>query len=175
MKEKEGGTISRLFFDLDGTLAKWQEVSIEELYRSGYFRELPATKLAKYANGIADELREEGIEVFILSSVLNETARKEKDGWCDEHVPNILREHRLYVPYGSDKAAFVRELFRKPISQADVLVDDYSPNLVQWTAWGGNAIKWLNGINGLGNTFKGKRVGTVLALNELLLKAEIRK
>ena len=58
----------RLFVDMDGTLAKWNEVQYEEqLLEEGYYRNLkPNQKVVDEVNSIIDK----GYDVYVLSCVL---------------------------------------------------------------------------------------------------------
>jgi len=146
----------RIFFDLDGTLAKWQEnASIEDLYRKGYFENLPAEKeLVDLVNRLSKTQHK---TVYILSAYLSDSlyAREEKLAWIRKHLPkNVLP---LLVPYGENKAKFVEKRTGISISSTDLLVDDHSKNCIEWEEAGGRSIKFLNGINGLGTKWNGKR------------------
>lgn len=159
-----------IYIDLDGTAAEWRAAaSPADLKKKGYFATLAPTEIAAFANSLAENA---ACEAFILSAYMPDTyAFDEKHDWSDQHIPNINRDHRLLVPCGVNKAAFVMEALRHPLTKDDVLIDDYSINLIEWEAAGGTAIKWLNGINGNNNTFKGTRVQDIDTLHEILFGA----
>lgn len=150
---------------MDGTVAEWRTAAtMDELNQPGYFRSLAPTEVAKVAEQFAKEYPE---NVFILSAVLTDDSKTEKSAWCDEHIPHVLSSHRLYVPYGSNKADFICELFRQEcLNLDDILIDDHTPNLIEWRKAGGTAIKWLNGINGLNGTFNGYRIQDIKELEQ---------
>lgn len=139
----------RLIFDMDGTLAKWNAVSDEQLFEKGYFENLePNLNLVVAVNKLlAYEEEKEGI--YILSSYLKDSAfaLEEKNRWLDKYIPDIDKNHRLFVPYGMSKAEFFNEQGLSPIKENDFLVDDYTVNLNEWRKMGGTGIKFLNGIN----------------------------
>ena len=75
----------------------------------------------------------------------------EKEAWLDRYLPEIDTQHRIFVPCGSPKSAFVPEGIKK----SDVLLDDYSQNLHEWK---GKGIKLMNGINGTRGSWQGARI-----------------
>lgn len=156
-----------VYFDMDGTLAEWKEVdTFSQLLRKGYFRTLRPTKLAVYANRLAAEGK---ADTNSCSSYITEGySLSEKNEWMDESVPNIDDSHRIFIPYGVEKAKFVMDVLKRPLTKGDILVDDHTPNLIAWEKAGGTAIKWLNGINGLNGKFKGPRVSDIEELDELI-------
>lgn len=160
-----------IFFDLDGTLAVWHTVSsITELQKKGYFYNLEPTILTKFANRLATH---KGVETVVLSHYLPDTyALNDKNRWCDVHVPKISRDRRLYVPCGVSKAEFIREMLKRPLTEDDILVDDFSKNLIEWEKAGGKAIKWLNGMNGTGGTFTGTRVRHIPELYNIICQEQ---
>lgn len=160
--------MKRVFFDMDGTMAEWKDASLEELYQRNYFKSLQPTEVASYANALA---RDRKADIYALSSYFTDSnALSEKKSWCDFHVPDIDGFHRLFVPYGVSKSAFIAEVFRRSLTSEDVLVDDYTANLLQWKEEGGRAIKWLNGINGNGGQFDGIRVDNIPMLEKEIFK-----
>ncbi len=143
----------RLFVDMDGTLAEFRSVdTLETLYEKGYFAELRPQETV--VEGIKTFMNEnQAAEVFILSSVLTDSpyAAAEKEAWLDRYLPEIDTQHRIFVPCGSPKSAFVPEGIKK----SDVLLDDYSQNLHEWQ---GKGIKLMNGINGTRGSWQGARI-----------------
>ena len=138
---------AKIYWDLDGTLAKWKEsATMEDLYHKNYFLTLDAESgLCNVANEIG---KRENIDSYILTSYLSDSeyAKDEKLEWTIKHVSN-LSDAVLFVPYGSEKAAFVEKLKHGRLNKSDVLIDDHSPNLIAWEKAGGTAVKWCNGIN----------------------------
>ena len=136
----------RLFVDMDGTLAVFTPVdTMETLYEKGYFQSLEPIKNA--VAGLKLFIKENPeTEVFILSSVLSDSpyALKEKQAWLTQQLPEIDTAHQIFNPCGTDKSAFVPG----GITATDILLDDYTDNLLSWQNHGGTAIKFMNGING---------------------------
>lgn len=146
----------RLYIDMDGTLAVFKPTEeIETLYEKDYFRKLPpqgnmieGIKLFMKANPQT--------EVFILSSVLSDSpyALEEKQDWLDLYLPQIDRAHRIFPPCGVDKAEFIYG----DIKPTDILLDDYTNNLLSWQKHGGTGIKAMNGINGTKGRWQDRQI-----------------
>lgn len=146
-------TKSRLFIDLDGTVARFYDASpnyLEEMYEKGYFRNLqPYEKMTEGIKLFMEQHKD--VEVFTLSAKVNGEppyCEAEKQEWLDEYLPEIDREHRLFTEIGHNKAEYIPN----GISKSDVLYDDYNKNLIDWENSGGVALKCHNNINmkGLG-------------------------
>jgi len=165
--ENYDGEKKFVFFDLDGTAAEWRtSASLSDLYQKGYFSSLKPTEIATYANELA-KIPE--IETFSLSAYFPDSfAYEEKNIWIDQFIPNIDKEHRIFVPCGIDKASFVVDALRHFLTNKHVLVDDYTENLTGWHQAGGRAIKWLNGINGCNGKFQGNRTNSLFELNDMI-------
>lgn len=143
-----------LFIDIDGTLAVFKKVSVDELYERGYFLKLDPIhdsisafkKLATYTENI-----------YILSSYFADSqyALKEKREWVERYLPGAKC---IFVPCGISKASVVKDIAGRDLTEDDILIDDYSENLLDWQSYGGCAVKFLNGDNGNGKKWLGKRV-----------------
>ncbi len=134
----------RLFVDMDGTLAVFKPVDeMETLYEEGYFKTLePQRNVVEAVRQIIKNHPE--IEVNILSAYLTDSsyALKEKNEWLDRYLPEIDREHRIFMPCGTDK----KEAIKDGIRSNDFLLDDYTKNLNEWQP-PARGIKLLNSIN----------------------------
>ena len=134
---------TRLFVDMDGTLATFHLVELEKLYEEGYFRNLaPMQNVVDAVKEII--LEDPEIEVYILSAYLTDSpyALKEKNEWLDEHLPELGKENRIFLPCGEDK----KQVIPGGVRENDFLLDDYTNNLMLWQP-PGKGIKLLNGIN----------------------------
>lgn len=157
----------RVYFDMDGTIAKWRDVSIEETRKPGYFADLePEMELLDF---MRDAIKL-GENIYILSSYYTDTrALLEKKKWLDRYLPEIDSAHCLFVPYGkTNKTEFLVGMLHRKLSKADILVDDHTPNLQCWEEAGGLGVKWLNGLNGKNGCFDGIRVGSTEDLRAVL-------
>lgn len=145
----------RLFVDMDGTLAVFKQVDeLETLYEKGYFLNLaPQRNVLAAIKELAVNHPE--IEVNILSAYLTDSqyALQEKNEWLDRFLPEIDRDHRVFVPCGTDK----KEGIRDGIRRNDFLLDDYTKNLNEWQP-PARGIKLLNGINHSRGTWQADRL-----------------
>lgn len=148
---------TRLFIDMDGTLAVWKQATcFEDLLQPGYFRDLPPYQTVLDAVKILCTTKPE-LDVYALSAYIpeNQYAVSEKNAWLDAYLPEIDSEHRIFVACGSSKARAAANRLKTPcIGNSFVLLDDYSVNLHEWKANLGSCIKLRNGINGNGEPGK---------------------
>lgn len=153
LQERARVAPQRLFVDMDGTLTEFlPQVSMAPLYEKGYFRNLPPHV------GVVQAIRllileHPEVEVYILSAYLTDSpyAFDEKNAWVDAYLPQLDAAHRLFVPNGSDKRACIKD-----IRADDVLLDDYTKNLLRWQPSRG--IKLINAINNTKKTWTGSFV-----------------
>lgn len=143
----------RIFVDMDGTLAKWNNVATEVLYEKGYYENLEPNQ--NLVNQIK-KLISNGEDIYILSSFLYDSdyALAEKNIWLDNYLPEIPSEKRIFVHYGDNKKDYIVN----GISSSDYLIDDYTKNLFEWKEAGGTGIKYLNGINHTKGTWGGLKI-----------------
>ena len=144
----------RVFIDMDGTLAEFKPTSkLEDLYEENYFRDLKPYN--EVVNAAKELIKDPDIEVFILSAVLTDSqyALKEKNEWLDQYLPEIDKEHRVFMPCGTDKKEYVPDGIKK----TDILLDDYTKNLNDWEP-PAVGLKLLNGINDTNQSWAGERV-----------------
>ena len=137
-----------IYFDIDGVLAKWQDVPLEELTSPGYFKNLPAEKhMCKVFNLLLLH-KETTFNIFTLSSVFQDNhSIEEKKEWLRNISPWLPEENMIFVPYGTKKSDFIQ----KP-QETDILVDDFTKNLKEWHGIG---VKVFNGINGTHGSWNG--------------------
>lgn len=127
-----------IYFDLDGTLAKFNKnATMEEVFSPGYFRGLDPHREMIW---LAKKLHDQGFEVCILSKACH-SAISEKYEWLKEYMPFIKKENIYFVPIEANKCNFV-----PPIKATDVLIDDYWKNLTP-DKWQGAAVKCVTDIN----------------------------
>lgn len=164
----------KLFWDMDGTLAVWNpDATVEELFSKGYFLNREAeTKLCKIAEKLSAMY-----ESYILTACMegSDYLIPEKKVWISRFVPNFYQKV-LFVPCGVSKAKFVSDVFHRELSDRDVLIDDHSPNLLQWQDDGGTGIKWCNAINNSGKSrYTGLRCSTVREIREAVISLGVEK
>lgn len=142
-----------LFVDIDGTIAEWKTgSSLCDLYKKGFFYDVKPNK--ELISFIQSYLNNEKIEIYILTAVISKQAIEEKNRWLNDHMP-IAQENRIFVPNGQNKAEFVENIFKEKLNKSYILLDDHTPNLIQWEEAGGTAIKALNGINRIEGKWQG--------------------
>jgi len=160
--------MKKIFFDMDGTLTEWRRIADEdELYRKGYFLSLKPNRSVIES---ARKLAEAGEEVYILSCVLTDSkyAGKEKKDWLRKYMPFVPEDRWIFVPYGTGKTQYLAEhLGITELSPNEVLIDDYSANLWDWSENNGLAVKLMNGVNGTKGTWQGLKVGAENAAGTL--------
>ncbi|MDQ0361576.1 5' nucleotidase, NT5C type [Breznakia pachnodae] len=164
----------RVFVDMDGTLAEWNNVEVlEQLYEKDYFGSLkPYTNVV---DAIKELNKNENIEFFILSKYLPDSKYSliEKNEWLDKYLPEIEEDKRIFVKDGELKSVIMNE--RLGLRDSDILIDDYNQNLYEWQSAGGTAIKIKNGINHNRGTWEGlllSRESNCLAkeMNEIIFE-----
>lgn len=146
--------MKRIFIDLDGTLALWRsEATQDDLYSDGYYYDLPAQEnvlkgIKHFMAGVKPH-----VEVYILSCFLPKSAYalRDKRRWCRELLPEIPEQNLIFVPYGKKKEGYVPGGIRKD----DILLDDYTQNLLSWSGVG---VKCRTRINHTKGTWKGPMV-----------------
>lgn len=146
----------RVFVDMDGTLAEWMpSKTLEELYQPGYFAGLnPQMSVVQAVKKLATD-HADAIETYILSAVLEDCpyAIPDKNHWLDLYLPEVISARRLFVSGDIPKPQAVPGGVRPD----DVLLDDYTVNLLAWSGYG-KGVKLLNGINHSRGTWKGPMI-----------------
>lgn len=172
----------RLFVDMDGTLAEWRNIHIdvedfesstdvqkkvnEILTKPGYYRTLAPHK--NVVDTIRDIIKENKIEVYVLSCVIlsdkPDSPVVQKETWLAEYLPEIDKEHQIFVPNGDNKFRYawhyLKSLGERTLGPGDYLLDDYTKNLNEWynKRAGTYGIKLLNNLNSSKGTWKGAQV-----------------
>lgn len=153
----------RIFFDMDGVLAYWNDKASYETYSTpGYFRNLePVSNVVKMAKKLFDTCDN---EIFICSACLDKDREEEKNFWLDKYLPYIDSEHRVFTRCGKSKTDAVYE-FTGSLKNDDVLIDDFTNNLKEWY---GIPVKLMNGMNGTKGTWKGRKIRGYINSEEML-------
>lgn len=141
--------MKRIFFDMDGTLARFYEkANWMEVWRNpGFFLSLRPYESVIEAIKMLRE--RDDVTVYILSAAANETIKSEKREWLSKQFPGSAPLSCFFTELGENKAEHIVSFFHH-ITDDDILVDDYSANLVAWEEAGGKSVKLLNEVNGLG-------------------------
>ena len=159
----------RLFVDMDGVLAGFKKTASQNnLYEKNYFRNLPPQE------NVVEAIRQiilqdsNNIDVYILTSVLQNHlyAIAEKRAWLSEFLPEVELDRMICVPHSEIKTGYVPGGVRLD----DVLLDDYTVNLLAWEKFG-TGIKLLNDINHTNGTWQGEFVHR--QSHPMMIKTEI--
>jgi 5'(3')-deoxyribonucleotidase len=162
-----------LFVDMDGTLVHFRQngekyvdingdtryFHLDDIYEPGYYHPncLPPEinvlrAVQSLTNGISP------YTVYVLSAVEPRSASAyiDKNLWLDQYLPEVKAEHRIFMPCGAKKADYIN----LANGELNVLLDDYTRNLQEWTTGKVNniGIKILNGINDTHKSWQGDRV-----------------
>ena len=142
--------MKNLYIDMDGTLCRFYEqaLCVEKCREPGFFRLLrPYENLVTAIQILRDSALDvkENFRIFILSSVYDKDARKDKEYWLRNHVSTDIPA--FFSAVNVNKAEFAEVLFGVGLSRDDYLLDDYSKNLIEWTEAGGTGIKFGNELN----------------------------
>ena len=135
----------KLYWDMDGVINHF--IKDGDYLREGYFYGLPVHEEIKKT---IDIFNEEKVEQFILSKYPNKTACFDKMKSIVELFPWFKRKNIILLPYEDDKTKYVGR-----IDKNDILIDDFTPNLVEWQEIGGTPIKCINKINNTTGRWKG--------------------
>ena len=149
----------RIFVDMDGTLARFhdEQLYLERMCEKGFFAGLkPFDNAVEAIKHIIDN--RPNVDVYVLSAAITTPyCLAEKNAWLDKYLPNIDKEHRIFVEnlstakslcvpgsymYKDDNGKYHNKIFKN-----DILIDDYNKNLEEWGRDGGTAIKAKNNIN----------------------------
>lgn len=143
----------RLFVDMDGTLNCFDNHidSIDTLYKKGFFENLsPRNQVIK---GLKEFMKHDK-EVYILTNISNSKyAVDEKNKWIDKYLPDIDKQHRIFVPFGEDVFTYVQN----KITPTDFLLDDSIENLKYWDK-NGTGIKLINEVNDKDSSWDGEEI-----------------
>lgn len=150
------------YFDMDGVLAKfirWDDCPMPPFMREGshYFlhREPDRRALEIFQTLYHDETP--NARARILTRVLDEsdgdgisdTLRQEwwtdKRAWVLSNTVGVDTS-KCFLMSGKDKGALLADV-PMPQRKYHILIDDFNPNLINWRAAGGTAVKYINDLN----------------------------
>ena len=160
----------KLYLDMDGVVANFDEKVCEYQHLDEqpwltvphFFRELNPIGNPNFE--IERLLKRQWNEIFILSKVeVRDTLSRVMDKiiWIQKNLPAIPLENIIIVPYHESKLDYIKG----NIDKSYTLIDDYSPNLIEWEQAGGNAIKFR-----LGNHKENYRFPQISDLSEIQKK-----
>ena len=147
-----------IFLDMDGTVARFYErraSCLEEMYDKDFFKFLNPYMSMLYA---VKALVAKGHNIYICSACVTEHCKDEKKEWLKALLPEIPENHYILLEVGQNKADIVKKVLDTDDLSEAYLVDDYSRNLHEWVKEGGQAIKFMNELNGTGGTWSGPKI-----------------
>lgn len=156
-----------VFFDIDGTLARFHDTEhnyIEAMWQQGFYKNLePFENIVEAVNYLSKRGRKYDVKVAVISAYLDTDppfVQKEKIEWVHKYLPNIS-DIRL-VPAGADKSGFIHN------DETEAwLVDDYNKNLIEWEKQGLYSIKFVNDVNDQGKGAYGGEAGRLWTGNRI--------
>lgn len=161
----DNGKYIHIFFDMDGVLAKWEPVSIEETMEKGFFYSREPDKAML---DLVTQIMILGLPVSVLSSVYRDDhSIKEKEQWLDKVGLSSLGR-RLFSPYGESKGEIIDSLKKHYPDSIFVLVDDNSEMLRKWQEAGGIGVKYYNGLNGTKGTWDGYSISCKMQQRQMI-------
>lgn len=145
-----------VFFDMDGVLAAWNKnATIEDTFVRGYFRTgvKPETDAINVLKSLTKEYDKESVRFFILSARYDD--ENNRDNRFEKDKIGFLKDNGIDVPVcfvscGTNK----RSALHKYGIEGDynLLFDDHTPNIQEWETNDCIGIKWLNNVNGSGDS-----------------------
>ena len=161
----------KLFFDLDGTLAKFNSKR-NALKRfdneKGFFANLKPFKHIEVVNELA---KRQDIEIYIISATPNEQADNDKLIWINKYLNNVKKENICFCRLGKNKAKEIKQQLNIDIDKTCLLFDDYTNNLIDWKQSKGIGIKRLTSIaNNKSKRWKDYQIRDLRQINNLLNK-----
>ncbi len=135
--------MTKLFIDLDGTVAKFNVRNALERFdkEKGFFAKLGAYVGIEIVNELA-----KNNNIYVISASPNEQADKDKMTWLEKYLPNISKENITFCRLGQNKAKIIEDKYSIKIDSNCLLLDDYTKNLNEWESFGGKGIKRLTTI-----------------------------
>lgn len=164
--------VCMLWIDMDGVLnryERWVYRGSSPLFlqsNAHYYRTAPVDKKGVELLNISTRF---GTDYRILSSLPNGVIRMEhyndKLYWLIKNFPDAA--NKFLICSGS-KVDYVKDMMGiDSLSESDILIDDFNPNLVEWNRAGGTAIKFINGVN-TASSWEGFKIKGIDDLVEIL-------
>lgn len=136
---------------MDGVLADFDsEPNAKERYETEnlFFYKLKPLPLVKVLSKMLEN-QDLAKRIYILTASPNILADLDKIAWLYKHLPKIKAQHIITVRNGNDKARY---------ATGNLLIDDYTNNLIHWELYDGIGVKYLNGRNGKKNVWNGIKI-----------------
>ena len=157
-----------IYFDMDGTLARWYENSKGLIYpeevldpKFHYYRDLEAHI---YTVELCRRLIKYRKDVCIISAS-DERCIEDKLIWLKTEIPSIDERNIFFCPIGADKSQYIKNNIK-----GSILIDDYNKNLEEWKLAGGTPFKLVNTINSPSTKYENILCGRTEKDFEILLR-----
>jgi 5'(3')-deoxyribonucleotidase len=127
--------MNKIYFDLDGVFADFDnEPNALERFaiEKGFFKNLKQLPLLDTVKKLIDRQELDINKLYILSASPTKIADSDKIKWLENNLPQIKKENIILVRSGLDKAKYAK---------GNLLIDDYSNNLIEWERCGGFGLK----------------------------------
>lgn len=151
-----------VFVDMDGVLAAYDKDVVAKMYNEGFFLNRPVHK--GNLNLVKSLISDKRLNVYILSSCLADSAYvvPEKNAWLDKYLPELPVKNRILVPEGIAKSDYIKSVLPDVDSAHNVLIDDYTVNLLKWESDGFIGVKMMNGLNSTNGLWIARHPNSVL-------------
>lgn len=147
--------MTNFYFDMDGVLVQYNKsdfIGDHPRYRirnSHYFLTLKPDERVLDVMKILSNTP--SCTVNVLTSVLaqDETLKEhiiDKTKWVSNYCPFIDIDNQLFISTGK-KHHQISQIHKRPLSNKDILIDDFNKNLNDWIRAGGISVKYANGTN----------------------------
>jgi len=138
----------RLFIDMDDTVVDFGSniPNIKELMvQEHYFERLQPLPFLHEVNKLASMCPE---NIYILSACLDTPyCKREKILWLKKYLPAVDKNNVIFTDNIHTKPKYLAKFHNIIINQYDILIDDFTKNVVAWQEAGGTAIKFKNSFN----------------------------
>lgn len=151
-------TTATIWFDMDGVLSEYDHSdyigTIPNYKKPHYFLTRPVnTKMKQLFIKLAESKHTDLHQLGIISKVQPEVSKfieeaSDKKSWVQKHIFSYIKKPYnmpyppLFTGQNESKAKKVMSHLGRPLTQYDILIDDYNSNLEDWVAHGGTAIKY---------------------------------
>ena len=155
---------------MDGTIAKFNSKK-NALARfdneKSFFSSL---KPFKYIDIINELIKNEIVEVYVISASPNEQADLDKLAWLRTYLKELKETNICFCRIGTNKAKAIKEQLNIDIDNNCYLLDDYTKNLIEWNNCNGIGIKRLTSLaNNKSKTWKGLAIKDLRQLEQLFV------
>ena len=130
-----------VFCDLDGTLAEYQNLPLDDFGNIDFVR-YNVFRHSKPVNPIIEKVKRLNSEIFILSASPNSICNLEKTDWAKINTPFVKEENIYFVGNRNYKHVFLEQLLKKLKINANdcMVIDDDHQILEKYKTIGVNTV-----------------------------------